>query len=143
MNISLLELEPRLIKVEIRQEEFERVREGANPLNYSEKDIEKVTGPRIIHVRVEKIEEAQGVAFLCPKCFIDNGGKVGTHGVIVGFRNRGAPAGSLSVNSSGQDSRWDVEGTGLHDLTLNPSILMSGGGCGWHGFVRNGRVTEA
>lgn len=142
MNISLSELEPKFIRVEVKEEEFTRLKAGVDPLNWTDADTEKVTGPRIHHVPVMSLAEAHGVMFLCPKCFMENGGRVGTHGVIVGFRDRDAPPGSLSINSSGQDSRWAASGSGINDLTLDPSILLSGG-CGWHGFVRNGRVTES
>jgi hypothetical protein len=39
--------------------------------------------------------------------------------------------------------RWTVSGTGLADLTLAPSIHLSGPGCGWHGFVTAGEVRNA
>lgn len=37
---------------------------------------------------------------------------------------------------------WDRTGSTFDDLTLNPSILRStrNGGCGWHGFIRNGEI---
>lgn len=129
------------MRVEIREEERKRIKAGADPKKWTEEDVETVVAPVEYHVP-SALAEAHGIFFLCPKCFITNGGKIGTHGVLVGFDGR-APAGSLSKNSAGQDSRWTVEGACFEDLTLNPSILLNGPGCGWHGFVRKGRVTEA
>ena len=41
--------------------------------------------------------------------------------------------------------RWHRDGITFNSLTLSPSILRAEqkGGCGWHGFVRNGHVTNA
>lgn len=96
------------------------------------------------HVHVDSLAEAQGIWFLCPKCFAANGGPVGTHGVICWSRSRGAP--ESAVPGPG---RWTLEGTGYHDLTLNGdppgaarSVLLTGG-CGWHGHVTKGEVTHA
>jgi hypothetical protein len=77
---------------------------------------------------VETVAEADGVWFLCPKCFVANGGSVGTHWVCILWKvgpgerfNRGV--------------RWKFEGgTSLSDLSLSPSI-QTHGGCAWHGFV--------
>ncbi len=93
---------------------------------------------------VEAIAEAQGVMFLCPKCWVANGGPVGTHAVICWSRSRGVPDSQYP-----KPGRWTLEGTGLHDLTLNGdapggggarSVLLTGG-CQWHGFVTNGEVS--
>lgn len=90
---------------------------------------------------VESLEEAQGVSFLCPKCFARNGGPKGTHVIICWSRSRGAPD---SVQPG--PGRWALAGTGLADLTLNAdppsrarSVLLTGG-CGWHGFITKGRA---
>jgi len=37
---------------------------------------------------------------------------------------------------------WHREGSTFETLTLRPSIQRVGG-CGWHGFVTNGKVTTA
>jgi hypothetical protein len=41
--------------------------------------------------------------------------------------------------------RWEFQGTGLGALTLvaGSSSIQLLGGCNWHGFVRNGEVTDA
>jgi len=81
--------------------------------------------------------EAQGVLLLCPICFVKNGGEVGTHSVVCWFRNKGVPD-SMSPGPG----RWDVSGTGIADLTLSPSVFLSGaGGCQWHGWIKNGNTT--
>jgi hypothetical protein len=80
--------------------------------------------------------EAQGVMFLCPKCFAKNGGNVGTHKLAILFRDRGVPSYVFG--------QWSASGTGYADLTLSPSINLENPdhiGCEWHGFVRSGDAT--
>jgi len=87
---------------------------------------------------VDAIAEADGIKFLCPKCFTANGGHVGTHFVIC-WRPR------VPQTTTPTPGRWEFQGTGLDDLTLvaaSSSILLMGG-CNWHGYVRNGEVTDA
>lgn len=91
----------------------------------------------------DDLATAQGIEFLCPKCFVENGNSsVGTHSVMCWFRDRGVS----DVISPGP-GRWTPEGTGYEDLSFVPgnppmacSVLLTAG-CGWHGFVRNGEVT--
>lgn len=105
--------------------------------------------------RVEHIDEAQGLRFLCPKCYLANRGAIGTHSVICWSRSRG-----VADTETPGPGRWKIEGTAFHDLTLNAD-LPSGArsidltvrkprtaedgpwtpSCGWHGFVTNGEVT--
>jgi hypothetical protein len=103
------------------------------------------------------IDGAQGVFLYSPCGF---GLNVGAHGVIVPFANpRNAPAvPSIFMPRP----RWVMNGTGLDDLTISPSIdctaedpahaearraagLKSGecypGRLCWHGFITNGEVT--
>jgi hypothetical protein len=90
---------------------------------------------------VKRISEAQGVMFLCPACFVTNRGRVGTHMVLCWSRSRGVPD-----SEKPGPGRWTLDGTGLHDLTLNGDPpgnarsvkLMSG--CAWHGHITNGEV---
>jgi hypothetical protein len=89
---------------------------------------------------VETLAEADGVMFLCPKCYAENGGPVGTHSVICWF------AGRVPDGVDPKPGRWTPTGTGLHDLTFVPSAgrscsVLLLGGCGWHGFVANGDVS--
>lgn len=91
------------------------------------------------HRPVETIDEAQGVQFLCPKCFAKNGGSVGTHAVICWSRSRGVPEGVRPG-----PGRWSLHGTGMADLHLEgdpvggPRSVQLTAGCGWHGFINHG-----
>jgi hypothetical protein len=93
---------------------------------------------------VETIAEAQGVFFLCPKCYQANGGRVGTHRVICWSRSRGVPD-----SAAPGPGRWSLEGTSIADLTLggdppgNARSVQLLGGCAWHGFVTSGGATDA
>lgn len=101
----------------------------------------KVVEPGRSRREVETIAEAQGVQFLCPKCFATNGGARGTHSVVCWSRSRG-----VAEEESPGPGRWTLEGTGLEDLTLNGDQAGGGGarsalltaGCGWHGFINAG-----
>lgn len=77
---------------------------------------------------VSTLGEAQGVRFLCPA---GHG-----HGILVWFAERGVPC--AAVPGPG---RWSVLGSSLADLSLSPSIQL-GHGCGWHGFITDGKVTS-
>ena len=79
--------------------------------------------------------DAQGLWFLCPKCFTGNNGPVGTHGVLVWFEGRGVPP-----EATPGPGRWLITGTSLETLVLTPSIHLKGEGCGWHGFITDGRA---
>jgi len=108
----------------------------------------RVEGGRRLHSRVESLQGAQGVLFQCPKCAEgrergadeETGRRyaIGAHYVICWFRNpQDAPPVPDDVFPG--PGRWTASGTSLEDLTLSPSVLLTGeGGCGWHGFVRNG-----
>ena len=74
------------------------------------------------------IDIAQGVFFRCPAC-------TDGHGIIAWFRDRGVPDEELPG-----PGRWAPVGTGIDDLTLMPSINVKG--C-WHGFVKDGEITNA
>ena len=87
--------------------------------------------------RHENLADADGIVFLCPKCFAANGGPIGTHSVICWF------AGRVPDDLSPKPGRWVPSGTGLDDLTfVGPgaaSVLLTHG-CGWHGFVKDGKA---
>jgi hypothetical protein len=92
------------------------------------------------HIEVDTLTEADGVLFLCPKCFAANGGPVGTHGVLCWFE------GKVPDDVDSKPGRWNPVGTGLGDLSFVPgkrshSVLLLGDGCSWHGFVTNGDAT--
>jgi hypothetical protein len=101
---------------------------------------------------VDSLAEADGVIFQCPKCaqglpLVKKKGRryfVGVHSVICWFH------GKVPDDLTPRPGRWVPSGTGLHDLTFVPgdtdrtkkvSVLLTGPGCGWHGFVRGGEAT--
>lgn len=82
------------------------------------------------------IDKADGLIFLCPKCYAANGGGEGTHSVVCWQPH-------VPAEVKPGPGRWRFEGTGFEDLSLvagSSSILLTSG-CRWHGFVRNGEVT--
>jgi len=95
-----------------------------------------------------QIEGAQGLFLWCP-CgygkaeYPEAGGR--PHGLIVPFANpRNAPAlppnhGPVSSVDGEPHPRWEMHGTGLHDLTIHPSIAVGKPEC-WHSFIQNGVV---
>ena len=98
----------------------------------------KHEGDRSMQI-VDTLAEADGIMFLCPKCFAENSGNVGTHSVICWF------VGKVPDTLNPKPGRWTPQGTGLDDLSFVPSpglshsvLLMSG--CNWHGFVTNGEA---
>lgn len=99
---------------------------------------QRIDVPGKAYRTVEHLSQAQGVMFLCPKCFKANGGSVGTHYVLCWFLGR-----EVADSEDPKPGRWEPHGIGLDDLELkagSSSILLRGG-CNWHGFVRGGRAT--
>lgn len=95
-----------------------------------------------IDVHVNSLQEATGIFFLCPVCWKKNKGPIGTHGIIVTFRDRDVPDELGSHNKEGLPTRWLVSGNNYDDLTLSPSIDISQDvSSEWHGFITNGEVT--
>lgn len=96
---------------------------------------ERRTEMRETQIEVATLAEAQGVRAMCPVCK--------NHGWAVAFRDRGVLEHQGSHDRDGKPSRWQVSGTGYHDLTLSPSVDLTGPrspNC-WHGCVKNGEVT--
>lgn len=87
------------------------------------------------------INEADGVQFLCPKCFVANKGKIGTHSIVCWQPN-------VPQTTTPRPGRWNLVGSSYDDLTLvngSSSVLVRGEPGKpdhWHGFVRNGQVTD-
>lgn len=112
--LRLVDLEPRFVRYETR-------------------------GAREYLVHTSRLDNAQGMVFLCPSCFEKNGGAVGTHAVEVTFASRGAENHQGSHGRDGTPSRWSVSGSSFDDLTLTPSVDLTPG-CAWHGFITNGEI---
>ena len=92
-----------------------------------EPQLTRIAGPDR-YEDVTTLQNAQGLMFECP---------CGGHSVLVWFRDRGVPG-----SERPGPGRWQVSGSGYSDLTLSPSVHLTGAGCGWHGFVTNGEVTR-
>ncbi len=137
------DLEARLIRREVRVEPRRYVKPDvlAEKPNgpYDDGDVEERVGPVEYLLDVETLGEADGLWFLCPKCFAANSGPVGTHAVICWF------VGRVPDDVEPKPGRWTPMGTGLSDLTFVPSagrsnsVLLTGG-CRWHGFVKDGQA---
>ncbi len=78
--------------------------------------------------RTSDLSVADGIRFLCPKCFVDKGGPESAHAIVIPFIGR-------AMGGYG----WHVSGTAFSDLSLRPSIAIHTG-CGFHGLVTNGEV---
>lgn len=90
-----------------------------------------------VHAFVEDIKDADGVRFLCPVCFINNGNtSEGTH-MMECWRPHVPQSNSLSG-----PGRWEFVGSGLDDLTLvaGSSSILINGGCNAHFWIRNGEI---
>lgn len=103
-----------------------------------EANLVKLTSPNGSMRYVETLAEADGLMFLCPKCFAENKGSVGTHSVLCWF------VGRVPDTLDPKPGRWTPQGTGLDDLTFVPgappravSVKLTSG-CMWHGFVKQG-----
>src|SRR5882672_2791179 len=100
-----------------------------------------VTAPREHEIVTDSFAEAQGIRFLCPLCFQNNGNSdVGTHWCSITFADRGVPDDMGTHNLEGKAVRWNVSGSNFEDLTTTPSILLQGG-CNWHGYITLGEVS--
>jgi hypothetical protein len=96
--------------------------------------------PKFLHIVDEKTSEetddinrAQGIIFLCPKCF--HGDRRGVHSIICW-------AIGVPLERSPGPGRWALAGTGYEDLSLvagSSSVLLTSG-CRAHFFVRNGEI---
>jgi hypothetical protein len=93
--------------------------------------------PGISYRDVDDLEPAMGLQFLCPTCLAANDGPVGTHWVQVWFRHCCVPD-----EETTDPARWEVSGTSYGDLTLIPSIRLSGG-CELHISVIAGEIIAA
>lgn len=86
---------------------------------------------------LDSMDGAQGLWFKCPLC--------GNHMMLCWFTNpRNAP--KVPDDADPKPGRWEASGTGLDDLTLNPSVSLdtpaarAAGTCLWHGWVVSGEA---
>jgi hypothetical protein len=125
--MRLSELEPQFLRREERIEEWTRRKEDGTD--------EQVTGPREYQVFVE-LQDADGISFLCPKCFEQNKGSIGTHSVLCWTPK-------VPPNVDPKPGRWNLVGTSYEDLSLvagSSSVLLTSG-CMAHFVVQNGNVS--
>jgi hypothetical protein len=125
--MKITDLEPQFVRLEFPVETWTRVTPDGGT--------EEVTGPREHHVHVDSLAEAQGVRFLCPKCF--NEVDEHAHMVLCWFRDRDVPD-----DAQPGPGRWNASGTGYGDLSLSPSVALTSG-CMWHGHVQAGSAVPA
>ena len=98
------------------------------------KTLDVDTGAQI----VDRLEDADGIWFSCPKCTQDLGTRVGAHSVIC-WRPR------VPQTITPKPGRWEFSGTGMADLTLragSSSILLTSG-CRAHFYVEAGNIRFA
>jgi Family of unknown function (DUF6527) len=81
---------------------------------------------------------AHGIWLYCP-CGYGKPDKH-AHGLLVPFK--GAPEHNFGVVSRDRQTKpkWAATGSGMHDLTLMPSVDVGEPSC-WHGFITKGIVT--
>lgn len=84
---------------------------------------------------VDDIKDADGIDFLCPKCFSANNGSIGTHHCICW--NPSVPQTIHPI-----PGRWEMLGDSFENLSLRAgsSSVQLNGGCNAHFFIENGEV---
>lgn len=141
-SYSLRELEAYFIKREVRRELIRRVKPevfAVKQSGYTDDDIFEEMAD-VAYFSPVDFADADGVHFLCPKCFDAKGGPVGTHSMICWF------TGKVADDVDPKPGRWNPGGTGIDDLTFVGPGMVSvklTGGCLWHGLITNGRATLA
>ena len=89
-----------------------------------------------VWLRVVSIQEAEGLLFLCPTCYVQNGNSsVGTHWIMCWSLN-------VSQEFTPTPGRWELVGTELVNVSLvaNSSSISVTGGCGAHFFITEGTI---
>ena len=110
-----------------------------NPLDMKLLDLSPEFLRRVDDTRfeyVDNIRAADGIRFLCPKCFLANGRKSeSVHGVICWHPR-------VPLTTRPKPGRWVMLGTGFADLSLraNSSSVLLTGGCAAHFFVNAGSI---
>jgi hypothetical protein len=95
----------------------------------------RITDDKGSNELIEKIEDADGLLFQCPKCFIKLKGPVGCHYVMCWTPK-------VPQTIPPVPGRWKLVGTSLADVTLvaGSSSVHLVGGCQAHFFVKNGQI---
>ncbi len=85
---------------------------------------------------VRCIDEADGLVFLCPLCFVEN------HRERAGVHSVKCWAPSVPQTTFPRPGRWSMQGTGYGDLTLvaNSSSVWLMSGCRAHFFIEHGEI---
>ncbi len=109
--MKLAELEPRLLKI--------------------------TEDPKVWRCEGIAWSEADGLEFLCPKCWLANHGPIGTHAVICWKRH-------VPQTIPPIPGRWDHQGSSLEDITLvaGSSSVQLIGGCNAHFWIRAGAIAD-
>lgn len=82
-------------------------------------------------------DEADGMRFNCPKCWLAKGTDVGVHSVICWKPH-------VPQTVSPKPGRWNMVGTSFGNVTLvaGSSSVQLLSGCRAHFFIRSGRVED-
>ena len=83
--------------------------------------------------RTDAVAGAHGLLHLCPLCWLRNGGPRGTHAMLCW-----TPEVPQTIPPLG--GRWPMTGTGVADITLTGSVLISCLPCQAHYFIARGQV---
>lgn len=110
-------------------------------MNLRDLDASLVTRVRGSIGYVDRLDDAHGLLFQCPKCA--EGKPVSTNGasrfvqsvhyVICWFEGR------VVETILPGPVRYTPTGRGIDDLTLHPSVEVHGG-CRWHGVIKDGQA---
>lgn len=90
-------------------------------------------GPGVSDAQGRPVPAREGLGLLC-RCPCGCG-----NWLAVAFWN---PLDGGPPHASPGEPTWQRKGDTIETLTLSPSILRSRdkGGCGWHGFIRDGGI---
>lgn len=128
--MKLNELEPQFLKVVVRKATME----------------DSIVDDGKEHIFFEFVESfalAHGIRFNNPKYKIQHPENPPSWSpVYIFFAGRVDEVQGICRDTEGNEVRWRASGTGFDDLTLDPSIWVDKPK-GWHGFVKNGEITNA
>jgi hypothetical protein len=143
--MRLRQLDGQFVRREVRREMVSRIRPEVWAVRkdgpWAKEDILEEMDDAVFIVTVDRLDQADGVSFLCPKCFAANCGPMGTHTVICWF------TGKVPDNAVPLPGRWNPSPSSrnLETLTFVPGAkshsvaLLSG--CMAHFFVTDGGIT--